>query len=560
MRNRIWRLTALSVLVATVLFGALSLAALYRFFTQQTNEALDRELRVTGAAVSLGGDLQTLARANPQTRLTLVAADGTVLFDSQADAAQMENHLARPEIAQALETGRGSSARASQTLEEMTIYRACLLEDGTVLRVSGTQKSVLGLLWSLVPVFALLLVGTVVLSAAVSRRTTRRIVAPVNDLDLEHPLDNDVYEELTPLLERMDEQNARIADYVQALTASKNEFAAVTDNMAEALLLLNGRGEVLFVNRAAQALLGTVRADCEGKYLLAVSRNYQLAAAMESALRGERGAHELQIDARHYQCVASPVLEGGEVRGAVLLILDVTDRYLAEKARREFTANVSHELKTPLTSILGYAEIMKNGLAGADKLREFSALIYREATRLIRLVEDILKLSRLDENRLGEDRGAVCLRTACQEAAARLEAEAGKRGVRIAVEGDECLVDGSPSMLGEMAFNLIENAIKYNREGGSVRCLTERRSDGTCALEVADTGVGIAPEDQPRVFERFFRADRSRSAAGGTGLGLSIVKHVAQAHGATVSLSSAPGEGTRVRVEFPGEGGAPAGT
>ena len=410
MRSKIWRSMALTAVLAVLLFAILSMAALYTFFTSQTERELDHEANMVAAAMEGGADLSALSATHPDGRMTHIAADGSVLFDSDAEAGEMENHLERPEIRQALTSGVGSSTRQSDTLGEMTIYRAIKLDDGTVLRVSGTQKNVLGMVLQLIPVFLALIVVTVIISALASRQATKRIVAPVNALDLDHPLDNDVYEELSPLLKRMDDQRQRIDETVSALTAQRNEFAAVTSNMAEALVLLNARGEVLSVNRAAEKLLGLPRSVCEGKYLLALNRNFQLSEAMEAALRGENAEQEMEMNGRHYRCVASPVKDEGRVSGAVMLIPDVTDRFLAEKARREFTANVSHELKTPLTSILGYAEIMQNGVAGEDKLRQFAGLIHAEATRLIQLVEDILKLSRLDENRLPADRRRVSLK------------------------------------------------------------------------------------------------------------------------------------------------------
>ncbi len=551
MRSKIWRSMALTAVLAVLLFAILAMALLYGFFTSRTERELDHEVNMIAAAMEGGAELSALAATHPDGRMTLVAPDGGVLFDSDAEAGEMENHLERPEIQQALAEGAGGSTRQSDTLGEMTIYRAIRLEDGSVLRVSGTQKNVLGMVLQLIPAFAALIVLTIVISALASRQATRRIVAPVNALDLDHPLDNDVYEELSPLLKRMHEQRQRIDETMTALTAQRNEFAAVTSNMAEALLLLNARGEVLFVNRAAERLMGLPRAACEGKYLLALNRNFQLSEAMETALRGANAEQEMEINDRHYRCVASPVLDDGRVGGVVMLIPDITDRFLAEKARREFTANVSHELKTPLTSILGYAEIMQNGVAGEDKLRQFAGLIHAEATRLIRLVEDILKLSRLDENRLPGDRRRVSLKGLCEEAAARLEPEAARRGVSIRVEGGECALEGSPSMLSELVYNLLDNAVKYNREGGFVTASLEESEDGARVLTVSDTGVGIDPADQEHVFERFFRGDRSRSSEGGTGLGLSIVKHVALAHGAKVSLQSEVGRGTSIRVEFP---------
>jgi len=551
MRNRIWRAMALTALLSVLAFGVLSMGVLYRFFAARTAAALDSDLGIISAALEGGAGVEALARANADARVTLVLADGTVLFDSRERASDMGNHLDRPEIRDALETGSGASVRRSDTLGEQTIYRARRLRDGSVLRVSGTQKSVLGLLLQILPLFLFLIVVTGSLSALLSRRTTARIVKPLNELNLESPLDNDVYEELSPLLTRMHVQNARIQGYISEQTAQRREFAEITRGMAEALVLLNARGEVLFVNRAAEELLGTSREQGEGRYLLALTRNFQIASAMEGALAGAGTEKDTEIAGRRCRVAANPVRAGDAVTGAVMLIHDVTDRFLAEKARREFTANVSHELKTPLTAILGYAEIMQNGVAAEDMLREFAARIHEEATRLIGLVEDILKLSRLDENRLPNDRRPVSLRELGVQAAARLKPEADRRGVSIAVEGGDCPVVGSQSVLSELVGNLLDNAVKYNRPAGRAVVRLSEFPGGARELVVEDTGIGISPEDQEHVFERFFRADRSRSDEGGTGLGLSIVKHAALAHGASVRLESEPGVGTRVTVRFP---------
>ena len=551
MRSKIWRSMALTAVLAVLLFAILSMALLYSVFTARTERELDHEANMVAAAMEGGAELSALAATHPDGRMTHIAQDGSVLFDSDAEAGEMENHLERPEIQQALASGVGSSTRQSDTLGEMTIYRAIKLDDGTVLRVSGTQKNVLGMVLQLIPVFLALIVVTVLISALASRQATRRIVAPVNALDLDHPLDNDVYEELSPLLKRMDDQRKRIDETVSALTAQRNEFAAVTSNMAEALVLLNARGEVLSVNRAAEKLLGLPRSVCEGKYLLALNRNFQLSEAMEAALRGENAEQEMEMNGRHYRCVASPVKDEGRVSGAVMLIPDVTDRFLAEKARREFTANVSHELKTPLTSILGYAEIMQNGVAGEDKLRQFAGLIHAEATRLIQLVEDILKLSRLDENRLPADRRRVSLKGLCEEAASRLAPEAEKRGVSIKVEGGECAMEGSPSMLGELVYNLLDNAVKYAGAGGQAALSLSLRGE-RILLTVRNTGTPIPPEHLPHLFERFYRADSSRSREqGGYGLGLAIAQAVVSAHRGTISVASDNVQGTVFSVSFP---------
>lgn len=550
MRNKVWRSMAGTALLAVLVFAMLSMGVLYRFFTDQTAGVLASELSVIAAALNEGSDIETLAGANPDSRMTLIAADGSVLFDNRSDVEEMENHLQRPEIQEALEAGTGGSVRHSYTLGDQTIYRALRMEDGSILRISGMQKSVFGLLMQLTPIFVLLVLLTGLLSALASRQATERIVKPVNALNLDMPLDNDVYEELSPLLERMHQQNVRIQSYVAELTKQRTEFSEVTRNMAEALVLLNTRGEILFVNNAAQKLFHASSEQCDGQYLLAINRNFQIAAAMESALSGTSAEQETEINGRFYRVVASPVKTEARVTGAMMLIPDVTDHYLAEKARREFTANVSHELKTPLTTISGYAEIMQNGVAGEEKLREFAGLIRDEASKLIQLVEDIIKLSRLDENRLPPDRRRVSIKGLCEDAARRLAPEAEKKRVSIAIEGEECTVEGSPSMLGELVYNLIDNAVKYNRVDGKVNVRLTKLPDGEKELSVSDTGVGIDPSDQDHLFERFFRGDLSRSTPG-TGLGLSIVKHVALTHGAKISLKSEGGKGTEICVRFP---------
>lgn len=553
MKSRIWRAMGAIVLIAILLFGAMTMGMLYPFFTEQIEGALDDELRTIAAALEQSGEeiLPSLGEANADSRLTWISEDGEVLFDSRSDAQSMENHLHRPEVEQALQKGVGGSIRRSDTLGVRTIYRALRMGDGSVLRISEDQSSIAGLLLRLLPFFAVMLCLTFFLIALVSKRVTQRIVQPINALDLNAPADNVTYPELTPLLKRMAEQMRSIDRYIAELTAQKTEFAAITQNMREALLLLNARGEIVFLNHSATEMFGVEREKCEGQYLLALSRNMRLSEALEAAKRGESFSEVMERNGRQYQLIASPVQKDGEVTGVVLLLPDISARVAAEKSRREFTANVSHELKTPLTIILGYAEIMENGIAGEDKLREFAGRVHQEAERMLAMIEDILKLSRLDEGRLPDIPRPVALKALCERVARRFEEPAKAADLTIRVEGEEAEVQGQETMLEEVVTNLVDNAVKYNRPGGSVEITIARSTDGV-RLCVRDSGVGIPKEYQQRVFERFFRVDQSHSdSVKGTGLGLSIVKHAAALHRAEVTLESQVGKGTAISLRFP---------
>lgn len=553
MRNKILA-SMRTMTICSVLLCCLSLlVVLYGIFAGQLDRQLDayvdllsRNLNLSGVTEELRDEM--LASASLDLRVTLIAPEGGVLYDSRADLAEMENHLAREEVQQALATGRGQSARFSDTLQEQTLYRARLLEDGNVLRVSRQRESMFGLLGQLFTFFGLVFMLTTVVSVRIASGVTNSIVQPINDIDLIHPENNDVYEELTPLLLRMVQQNHKLDSYMRELEARRIEFEAITDNMAEGLIVINARQEVLSVNGAAVRIFGNAAVDFTGSPLPLFSRSEDLLAVAGGALSGITCSRVVQLSGRYYRLIGNPVRRGEDITGAVVLAMDVNDVYLSEQSRREFTSNVSHELKTPITAVIGYAEIMKNGLVPPEHVGDFSGRIYDEALRLKQLVEDIIHLSRLDENR-PQQRVQADLRDLALAAHKHLEAKAAAMGVTVEISG-KATVTGVPEQLQEMIGNLMDNAIKYNREGGSVS-VELGEENGRAFLRVADTGVGIEPEDQDRIFERFFRADKSHSRqVEGTGLGLSIVKHVAANHGAQVEVSSSVGSGTVFRVSF----------
>ena len=539
-------IVGLGVLGLSVL---LFLGMLYRYFGDQIFD----EMAVQAALVSQGVEQAGAAYLDDlrvEDRITWVAADGTVLYDNRADAAQMENHAGREEIREAMENRTGTARRYSATLSQATLYYSRRLSDGSVIRIASDQYTVPVLLVSMIQPILIIAALCVLLSAVLATRLTRGIVRPVVELDLEHPENAKVYDELAPLLERLRRQNETIQRQVAQLRRSQEEFTAITENMSEGFLLLDGQGRVLSHNRAALELLQAPQGE-DGRNYLLLNREKNFREAVEGALQGVAREAELTTAGRCCQVLANPAFRDGGVAGAVVVLLDVTERAQREELRREFTANVSHELKTPLTSISGIAEIMKSGMVSPEDVPGFAGDIYREAQRMIALVEDILRLSRLDEGEGSEQREQVALYDLSCQIVSNLSAAARLAQVEVRVEGDEVLVDGVPRILGELIYNLCDNAIKYNRPGGHVWITTEGGSGGA-VLTVRDDGIGIPREDQGRVFERFYRVDKSHSREiGGTGLGLSIVKHAAAFHNAALELESTPGAGTAIRVRFP---------
>ena len=537
---------AVSVMVLSI---GLFLGMLYQYFSDQLLEELETETWLVSRGVELEG-MDYLTGLHTSSRVTWVAADGTVLYDNEADASSMENHADREEIQEALSSDTGTAQRYSSTLSEQTIYVTQRLEDGTVIRLASAQKTVGLLLVSMVQPILIILLLSLLLSAALASRLSKGLIRPILSLDLEHPEDCETYDELTPLLSRLKRQNDTIQRQMDLLKQRQTEFAALTDNMSEGFLLLDLQGHVLSHNSGALRLLGAEEPAGEVNVLV-LNREEPFRHAVDEALAGRRCQQLLHLNGRYCQLLANPVLADGKPAGAVLVLLDVTEQEQREELRREFTANVSHELKTPLTSISGIAEIMCSGMVKAEDIQSFAGDIYQEAQRLIALVEDIIRLSRLDEGAETLEREDVNLLTLAQDVARRLDPAAQKAGVTLKVMGRSAEVNGIPSVLGEMVYNLCDNAIKYNRPGGTVNVTVAPDDRGT-ELTVEDTGIGIPVEDQSRVFERFYRVDKSHSKEiGGTGLGLSIVKHGASLHGAQLHMDSQVGRGTCIQLRFP---------
>ena len=533
-------LFSLAMLVL-VIGAALFSGILYGYYEKQSFASLAQEAEQLQ---------QTMEYVSPEQmrstdRITLISPDGTVLYDSVARADAMENHLSREEVAQALREGTGKSSHYSSTVLKKNLYYALRLEDGNILRLSREQSSLGAMLLNMAWPIAATVAGLLLLAAGLSVRLARQITQPINAISPDDP--QDVYPELQPLTQRLRQQRETIRNQMDELSRRMREFSAMTENMSEGFLLIDLRGHVLTENHSASMLLPT---DADN---IAKCSQRELCQAAQQALTGQRCERLLQQGERTLSVIASPVLESGQVTGAVVLTLDVTEREQREKLRREFSANVSHELKTPLTSISGFAELMSQGLVPPDKVREFSLDIQKECTRLTNLVEDIIDLSRLEEGGGDMTWEDIDLYMLCDDVLQSMEPVAKRQAVTLRLAGESLQVRGVYQVLREMVYNLCDNAIKYNRSGGSVT-VTVARSAGRASVTVADTGIGIPYEDQSRVFERFYRVDKSHSRAiGGTGLGLSIVKHAAALHGAEIKLQSQPEDGTVITVLFPGE-------
>lgn len=539
-------LVAGCVLLASLL---IIMGFLYDYFGGVEENQLRDELSLAAAAVEDGGTDYLSQLAADRCRLTWIAADGSVLYDTKTDAESLENHASRAEVSQALATGTGESTRYSSTLMEKTMYYAQRLDDGTVLRISISRATVGMIAVGMIQPLLIVLIVALILSGLLARRLSRRIVDPLNSLDLEHPLDNDAYEELSPLLKRIHHQHVEIQTQLRELREKTDEFTQITGSMREGLVLLDEHGSILSINAAAQALFGA-DAQCVGRDFLTIERSHEISAAIQAAaadghseVRAERAGHVYQFD-------ISRITSDGKFLGTVILAFDITEQEFAERNRREFTANVSHELKTPLQGIIGSAELIENGMVKPEDLPRFVGHIHAEAARLVTLIDDIIRLSQLDEGDAMPTE-PVDLLAVSQEAAENLHDAAAARNVTVSVTGQPAVLPGVRRLIYEIVYNLCDNAIKYNRDGGRVD-VTVAADAGGSSITVADTGIGIAPEHQARVFERFYRVDKSHSkASGGTGLGLSIVKHAVQYHHGRIELESTPGTGTTIRVVFP---------
>jgi two-component system phosphate regulon sensor histidine kinase PhoR len=548
--------------VAVVLFaGTLVTGLVYAVLGDQLRRELLNTVEVIETALPHTGDetayLEGLALRD--VRITWIAADGSVLYDSVApEGTELENHLDRPEVQGALANGSGVASRHSQTLDVETIYLAHRLADGTVLRVAGTQKSILGHMATAFVPGLLILLAVAAIAAASARLTARLILRPLGAIDFEQPLASETYPELSPLLTRLNTSMREIAERSAELDARQAEFDVVTNSMREGLVLTDGAGQVLFINAAAARLFESAPADVLGRHLLTLNRSSGIQQVVDSAAGGERAEGYFEQAGRVYQLLASPVLRDGEPNGAALLVLDVTEWYQADLQRREFTANVSHELKTPLTVINGYAELIERGMVEPEDVRRFTRLIHDEGTRLITLIDDIITLSQLDEEEGGvrEQAGfeTVDLLGLAHETCEQLESFARGREVTVEVDAEDAApleVEGIRLLLSRMLYNLVENGIRYTNPGGAVT-VELAREDGAAVVRVRDTGIGIPAELHAKVFERFFCVDRSRSrSTGGTGLGLAIVKHAALLHNATIDLQSTEAKGTTITLRFP---------
>lgn len=549
MTKRIFRsiiFVALAVFLASML---LIMGVLYDYFTLVQRNQLKTLAEVSAHSLFIEGSSYLDQFDTARYRLTWISADGTVLYDSASNVKKMENHLEREEIREAIANGFGESSRYSSTMLERQLYAAIQLEDGTILRISCEQYTVSTLLLGMLQPIAIVIAVALVLSLYLAYRLSHYIVQPLNNLDLNDPLSNKEYEELSPLLVRIDAQQQQLKLQSAELMRKQDEFETATANLNEGLVLLGKMGTILSMNPAASALLG-IEKRYIGYSLRDLNPASEIAYVLDQANNGMRAEKIITLNNREYQLDASPILTDKQVSGVALLLFDVTEKERIEQMRREFTANVSHELKTPLHAISGYAELMTHGMVKAEDVPSFSEKIYAEAQRMISLVEDILHLSRLDEGADGMQWTQVDLYSICREAVAQLTSTASLAGVKLIVEGKPTPYTGIPQLLHSIFFNLCDNAIKYNHPDGEVR-VSLQETDDAITVSVSDTGIGIPEEHINRIFERFYRVDKSHSKeVGGTGLGLSIVKHAAKIHSAQINVSSEVGTGTTITVTF----------
>lgn len=522
---------------------------MYSNYQEQSFDLLAVEAGQLSEGMDICGGEEYLSAIQLDERVTWIAADGTVLFDSVSDTQDMENHLLRPEVADAFASGSGRSDRYSSTLFEKTNYYALLLRDGSVLRIAGSQTSIAAMALMLIQPALWIVVLVLLLCGMLAMRLARQIVRPINAINPVEPDATKTYPELQPLIGRLLEQNRTIRTQLSELSTRQREFAAITENMCEGFLIVDHKGDILSSNRSALRLLG-VGSGQKPENLHKTACPAQLLHMLDTALSGSRTEAELRVSGASWQVFANPVISGNQVTGAIIIFMDVTEREQREALRREFSANVSHELKTPLTSITGFAELMQTGIVPQEKMREFSADIYRESRRLVDLVDDIIQLSRLDEGTASFTKSTIDLYALCQRVIDSLRPVAARQDIRFTLSGQHVSLSGVEQLLQEMVYNLCDNAIKYNVPGGSVTVSVWQNGE-TITLSVVDTGIGIPYADQSRVFERFYRVDKSHSKeVGGTGLGLSIVKHAAQYHDAKLELQSEPGKGTAIAVSF----------
>lgn len=543
-----------SIMFVCALVLAVGLAAvmgiLYSNFDGQMREELSKEAAYLAYGVEQQGLNYLKNIKDKSARITYIDQDGTVLFDNEADVSEMKNHSDRTEFQKAEKYGAGESSRYSDTLSEKTIYYALRLKDGTVLRVSGTQDSVLALVENLIFPLCGLLCLMLILSGIMVSAISKRIVKPINELDLESPEENQIYEELSPLLSKIHRQNREIQNQLELAKQQQEEFSLITENMQEGLIVIDKYTMILSANSSAWNLFHMDRV-CQGESVYCLDREEEFRHAIEQVLSGEHTELVLKLNGSDIQLIANPVIRDKKTEGAVVLLVNVTEKLERESLRREFSANVSHELKTPLTSISGFAEIMQGGLVKCEDIPQFAGRIYKESHRLLQLVEDVIQISQLDEEKTSYTWESVDVYQVCKNAFESLKEKAKRLNVHLYICGEYMKMEAVRTLLEEAVYNVCDNAIKYNRNDGSVSVfLTQTAQE--IHIVVKDTGVGIPKEDQDRVFERFYRVDKSHSKEiGGTGLGLSIVKHAVGALKGSVILRSEEGNGTEICMKFP---------
>ena len=550
MKNKIFRALVALAAMAVLLASLLITFVVSQDFFNETKKELSQEARYISMGLASGGDdyLNKIAAENTgDVRVTLIDSDGTVLFDNQAEARTLENHAMRQEVMEAIANGSGEEERFSDTLDQTTYYYAVRLEDGKILRLARTIDSIYKSVMQMTPFMLGIVIFVAALASVVARRLTKNLVQPLDDVNLDEPLDNDTYDELAPFLTRIAKQKRQLSKNLAKLRSKQEELTIITNNMNEGMVLLNGHQNVLFINESAAKIFGFDAKDVIGKNILTVDRAQEVQDLLQKVAAAGSGEGLYERDKRFYQLSGSSV----NGSGSVILIYDVTEKMAAEQMRREFSANVSHELKTPLQSILGYAEIMKNGLVKDEDKQRFLERIHAEAENMIELIQQIMELSRLDENKSVGDFVDVDLYAMAQNIAARLKYKADKRGITLDVAGSNAVVCGVQSVLSEVVYNLVDNAIKYNKDNGSISVKVADGADEV-TVSVSDTGIGIGAADRERVFERFYRADKSHNKeTGGTGLGLSIVKHGVLYHKGRVDLESELGKGTTITIVLP---------
>lgn len=550
MKNKIFRaLVALAAMAVLVASGLITFLVSQDYFNE-TKKELAQEARYISMGLESGGNdfLNKIAAENgSNVRITLIDKDGIVLFDNQAEAKTLENHAMRQEIMEAVAVGAGEAERFSDTLDKTTYYYAVRLEDGKILRLARTIDSIYKSVLQMLPIMGGIVIVVAFLASIVARRVTFNIIKPLDQVNLDEPLDNETYDELAPFLTRIAKQKRQLSKNLKKLRGKQEELTIITNNMNEGLVLLNGQQNVLFINESAAKIFGFSTKEVIGRNILTVDRAQEVQDLLQKVSQAGKGEGLYEKDGHFYQLSGSSV----NGSGSVILIYDVTEKMTAEKLRREFSANVSHELKTPLQSILGYAEIMKNGLVKDEDKQRFLERIHAEAGNMIELIQNIMELSRLDENKTLDEFEDVDLLKLAHSVTLRLKHKAQTKGVTLNVSGSSACVCGVQSILSEVLYNLVDNSIKYNKDNGKVDVkVQDGREEVT--VSVSDTGIGIGAADRERVFERFYRADKSHSKEiGGTGLGLSIVKHGVLFHKGRVELESEPGVGTTITFVLP---------